>query len=401
MLQAFDARFGIEPDHLRPFSIDAPNHARELLSSLPGFKPTPCVELPHLAKSLGVGAVCIKDESCRMGLQSFKALGGAYAVAHFALKHARSKLGRDDLGPADFSEPAFRDAVSDLVVSCASDGNHGRSVAFGARFFGLRAIVYLHEGVSSERSRQIEALGAEVRRVEGTYDDSVDRALEEARSNDWLLLSDTSWGASSEVPLLVMQGYTVLAEEAADEALRLDRFPTHVFLQAGVGGFAASISAYFAQRFGDKRPKIVIAEPERAACIFASAQAGHPIRIPLTEPTLMSMLECYAPSPVAFEILQSCADFVLTVSDDEAAEAMKRLAYPREGDRAIVAGESGAAGLAGLIKAMREADLRDRLGLDSSSQVLLVNTEGATDEASYERLVGCSAEAVLARTGRL
>ena len=205
-------------------------------------------------------------------------------------------------------------------------------------------------------------------------------------------MSDTSWPGYERIPGLVMQGYTAMLNEILRQ---LPQRPTHVFIQAGVGGLAAAVAGYFDVVFGNERPTFVVVEPERAACIYQSAIAGEPMKIAHGEPTIMAMLECYEPSLVAWRILSRKADAFMTVSDKDAAEAMRRLARPSTGDPAIVAGESGAAGLAGLSNAARSGPARETLGLNQKSRVLLINTEGATDEKRYLEIVGSSPESIL------
>jgi diaminopropionate ammonia-lyase len=206
--------------------------------------------------------------------------------------------------------------------------------------------------------------------------------------NDWIVVSDTSWTGYQRIPLMVMQGYTVAAGEALDV---LDQPPTHVFLQAGVGGFAAAVAMYLTDRLVGAAPRIIVVEPERAACVMAGARAGKPVRVTHGEPTLMSMLECYQASTVALRILQHLADAFLAVPDEWAVMAMRKLAYPTPGDPAMIAGESGAAGLAGLLAAATEPTCRAALALDQTSRILVFNTEGSTDPVLYRRLVGLAA----------
>lgn len=353
--------------------------------------PTPLRSLPALARELVVESVHVKDESQRLGLGSFKALGGSYAVMTLLLEMASRKLGRS----VDISEihtKAVREIASDLTVGCATDGNHGRSVAAGAKLVGAKAVIFVHAGVTDERIAAIAQLGAEIMRVDGTYDDSVAAANQVCREKSWIVVSDTSWPGYERIPGLVMQGYTAMLNEIVRE---LRQPPTHVFVQAGVGGLAAAVAGYFDIVYGEDRPTLVVVEPERAACIYQSAIAGKPIKIAHGEPTIMAMLECYEPSLVAWRILSRKADAFMTVTEEGAALAMRRLAQAAERDPAIVAGESGAAGLAGLCRAAKSSPARDTLGLNAASRVLLFNTEGATDQKRYAEIVGRSPAQIL------
>jgi diaminopropionate ammonia-lyase len=242
----------------------------------------------------------------------------------------------------------------------------------------------VHDGVSQARCDAIARFGARIVRVHGDYDDSVAEASRVAKANGWTVVSDTSWPGYERIPRLVMQGYAALLRETLDE---IPAPPTHVFIQAGVGGIAATVAAHFALVFGDKRPFLTVVDPSRAACLFESAKAGRPVKIAHGGSTVMAMLECHEPSLVAWRILARTADAFMTVEDEDAIAAMKRLAFPLAGDPKIVAGESGGVGLAALMKVAGNAALRDAIGLGPDARVFLINTEGATDPELYESLV--------------
>lgn len=374
----------LDPADTAILSVEAAAEVERFLAHRSGHRPTPLRPLPGLAASLDLGAIDVKDESLRLGMGSFKALGGSYAVIRLVLEEASRRFGRD----VDVSELAayeVRAVAETMVVGCATDGNHGRSVAAGAQLTGAKAVIFVHAGVSDERVAAISRFGAEVIRVAGTYDDSVAVAEERCRAEGWTVVSDTSWPGYERIPGLVMQGYTAMLHEATEA---LPAVPTHVFIQAGVGGLAAAVAGYFDAVYGARRPKLVIVEPERAACLYASARTGAATKIGHGEPTIMAMLECYEPSLVAWRILSRRADAFMTVSEDLAGEAMRRLADPLPGDPAIISGESGGAGLAALLAAARDGKARGQLGLDARSRIFLINTEGATDAARYERIVG-------------
>jgi diaminopropionate ammonia-lyase len=229
------------------------------------------------------------------------------------------------------------------------------------------------------------SFGAIVTRVDGSYDDSIRIAAETAGREGWTVVSDTAWDGYEQIPLTVMQGYTATAGEALDA---LPEPPTHVFVQAGVGGLAAAVAAYSGQRLGVAAPKIVVAEPARAACLHASAGAGRAVTIPHGEPTVMAMLECATPSPLAWEVLHHLADGYVTLAEEEAGAAMRLLANPLPGDAAIVAGESGCTGLAGALQCLDDTAAQAHLGLGEDSRILVFNSEGATDPAIYAGIVG-------------
>lgn len=365
-------------------SVDAAREVERFLSFRANHKPTPLQSLSGLAGKLGVASIHMKDEGFRLDLGSFKALGGSYAVIRLVLEEASRQFGKPvDIGELDTA--AVRRIAEGMTVGCATDGNHGKSVAAGAQLVGAKAAIFVHSGVSDERVAAIAQYGAEMIRIEGTYDDSVAAAERICKENGWIVVSDTSWPGYERIPGLVMQGYTAMLREAV---AGLPQAPTHVFMQAGVGGLAAAVAGYFDIVFGNARPRFVVVEPDRAACLFASARAGRLVKVDHDEPTIMAMLECYEPSLVAWRILARKADAFMTVSEEEAAETMRSLARPVAGDPAIVAGESGGAGLAGFLNAMKDSEKRDALGLDANSRIFVINTEGATDQARYEEIVG-------------
>ena len=379
------------PDHGKPLDqVDAETlgaaaaaEVERFLGHRDNHAETPLHALPGLAAELGIGAIHVKDEGQRLGLGSFKALGGSYAVIRLVLEEASRRLGRAvDVG--ELHGPAVRAVAADMTVTCATDGNHGRSVAQGAQLVGARSVIFIHGGVSERRAAAIKAFGAEMVRVTGTYDDSVAKSAAVAAEKGWTVVSDTSWPGYERIPGLVMQGYTAIVREALR---RLPAPPTHVFVQAGVGGIAAALAGHLALVLGDKRPVFTVVDPARAACVYESAKAGHVVKIPHGEPTVMAMLECYEPSLVAWRVLSHAADAFMTVDEADAIGVMNRLARPVSNDPAIVAGESGGVGLAGLIRAAADPDVRARLGLGAASRVLVVNTEGATDPERYAELV--------------
>ena len=365
--------------------------ARRTISAWPGYAPTPLVPLPALAGRLGVASIHYKDESGRFGLGSFKALGGAYAVARVILRRAEEK--GIEVTIDDIVAGRAREVTEGLTVCCATDGNHGRSVAWGAQTFGCRCVIFIHATVSEARKRAIEAYGAEVRRTEGNYDDSVREAEATARREGWVVVSDTSYPGYTDIPRDVMQGYELMVSEAYEA---LPEPPTHVFIQTGVGGLAAAVAAQAKRRWGEGRPTIVLADPERSACWFDSFRAGRPTAVEGDLDTLMAGLACGEVSLLAWEVLKDHADATVTVPDAEAVEMMRVLARP-EGDPPLVAGESAVAGLAALKLALADPAARKVLGLGPEARVLVFGTEGDTDPELYRELVGADADAVRRR----
>ena len=359
---------------------------REFLKLFPHHPPTPLWALGSLAAKLGVAGLHAKDESFRLALSSFKGLGGAYAVMRVAQSRAENALGREVLAH-ELLTPEIRALFADLTVCCASDGNHGRSVAAGARLIGARCTIFLHGGVSEERVAHIERLGAAIVRIDGSYDDSVAAAARSADGRRTVLVPDIVAAddvESARVCGHVMQGYAVLVDEILDAAREKSIEFTHVFVQAGVGGIAAAVFGHWTAITGaEKRPRFIVVEPERAACLTESARAGRLVTLPHGPATIMAMLECQRTSPLAWPVVHALADAYVTVAEEDARQAVKHLAWPKAPDPVIEAGESGAAGLAGLERVLANKPLAAQLGLDRNSTVLVIVTEGPTDRSQW------------------
>lgn len=365
------------------------------LTGWQGYAATPLHTLPALAQALGVAAVHYKDEGSRFGLGSFKALGGAYAVARLLCRELGARLGRE-LSTQDLLTPELRALCAGITVTCATDGNHGRSVAWGAQLFGCRCVIYIHATVSEGRKAAIAHYGAEVVRTPGNYDDAVRQADTDAKLHDRFVISDTSYPGYMDVPRDVMQGYQLMVQEAAQQ---LAQRPTHIFVQAGVGGLAAAVCGYFWERDGSERPVFVVVEPDRADCLTQSAKAGRLTAVTGDIDTLMAGLACGEVSHLAWEILEHGTDGFCVINDQAAVEAMRLLAHPLGNDPVIVAGESAVAGVAAAVAACQSDANRQVLGLTADSRILFFGSEAATDPQLYEQLVGESADAVAARAG--
>jgi diaminopropionate ammonia-lyase len=358
---------------------------RRHLAHVP-YQRTALHSLPALAAALNVGGLLVKDESERSSLGSFKALGGTHAVIRLVLAEATRQLGYP-VQPEQLHEPEVKSISDGLTFTCATDGNHGRAVAAGARIAGARSQVFVHSGVSASRIAAIAAEGASVTQTPGNYDDSIAAVNDAALKHGWQVVSDTSWPGYEDVPASVMQGYLVMVDEVIEQTREAGTPVTHVFLQAGVGGYAAAVAAFLYLKLGDEAPHVIVVEPQRASCLFESALSGYAKRIDSDAPTIMAMLECYEPSAIAWRILQRRSAAFMTIDEPAAVDAMTVLAKPRGGDPRIISGESGGVGLAGLMEAARSASGYAQLKLDSRSVVLVFNTEGATDKALYERLI--------------
>ncbi|MBM3696794.1 MAG: diaminopropionate ammonia-lyase [Actinobacteria bacterium] len=367
------------------------NQARSFHCSLPAYRPSPLKNLARLAAMIGVGGIWVKDESARLSLSSFKVLGGSFAI----YRYIKARLGADgrQLGFEDLTADAVRPRLGDITFAAATDGNHGRGVAWSATQLGYRSVIYVHKLTSQNRIAAIQRNGAEVVVVDGTYDDAVRRVSEDADKNGWQVISDTSWPGYEDIPLWVMQGYTTMLAEAQEQfAAQGILQPTHILVQAGVGSLAAATIGYYASIFGPDRPRTAVVEPTEAACLYRSAQIGdgapHDVEGDLD--TIMAGLACGEPNPIAWRILWDCADVFLQCPDYVAAKGMRVYGVPLAGDPFIVSGESGAVTLGALLFAMERpeyADLRDLLGLSRESQVLLINSEGNTDPDEFRRVV--------------
>jgi diaminopropionate ammonia-lyase len=364
----------------QPLSKAGFKHAKTEITSWRDYAATTLRDLPTIAEGIGVAGIALKDEAGRFGLGSFKALGGAYAVAWVL----SGELARQGVAPkvpsADLERGDWRHLTEQLVVTCATDGNHGRAVAWGARRFRCGCVIFVHETVSRGRADAIASFGADVRRVSGSYDDAVREASRKAKANGWFVVSDTSWRGYTTVPRRIMQGYRLMADETADQWA--GEPPSHVFIQGGVGGVAAAVSMQMRERFRPA-PRLIVVEPDRAACLLASAELGEPATIPGNLDTLMAGLACGKPSVLAWQELNHAVAAFMAIPDQAAVACMRLLA-----ELGIVSGESGAAGLAGCLLAAADPAARQTLGLDASSRVLAFSTEGATDPVLYERLVG-------------
>lgn len=367
--------------------------AQRELTQWQGYAVTPLHSLPALAQAMGVASVHYKDEGSRFGLGSFKALGGAYAVARLLCRELGAQLGRT-LTTQDLLTPELRALCGGITVTCATDGNHGRSVAWGAQLFGCQCVIYIHATVSEGRKEAIAQYGAQVVRTAGNYDDAVRQADLDAKQYGRFVISDTSYPGYMEVPRDVMQGYQLMVEEAAQQ---LPERPTHIFVQAGVGGLAAAVCGYFWERDAGDRPIYVVVEPDKADCLTQSAKAGQLTAVTGDIDTLMAGLACGEVSHLAWEILEKGTDVFCVIPDDAAVAAMRLLAHPLGNDPVIVAGESAVAGVAAAIAASQSDAARQTLGLNADSRILFFGSEAATDPALYEQLVGESAEAVAAR----
>ena len=377
-------------------NIAQAHQSRQWLSSWRGIhRPaTPLYDLPDAAARCQVGRLCLKDESVRSPLGSFKALGAPIALVRQILRL------HPDFEPAAILTGRYAEALRGYTVISATDGNHGRGLAAAAQDAGCRCVIVLHAHVSPEREQAIAAYGADIVRIAGNYDESVQEAARLAAAHGWQVIADTSYDGYEDIPRDVMQGYGAIAEEIVEQTSaqrgRAGAF-THVFLQGGVGGMAAGLASYFWEYHGPQRPCVISVEPAQADCLLQSAIQGRPAKATGTVDSVMAGLACGETSPLAWRFLQPCVDAFMTIEDEQAIEAMRTLAQGSERDTPIVAGESGVAGLAALEWLRSDPQRSEQVGLTAESRVLIISTEGATAPREYTRLVGQSAEQVLQR----
>ncbi len=386
------------PDALRAImSFAEAQRSRQMLASWEylSAQPTPLYALPGLAKAIGVGAIAIKDESVRSPLASFKALGAPIALVRLILRLW------PDAGyeVAALLRGAYRAQLLGFTVISATDGNHGRALAAAAHSVGCRCVIVIHANVSAERADAIAVYGAEIIRISGNYDESVVHAAELAAAQGWHVVSDTSYPGYTDIPRDVMQGYSTIAAEIFEqtEATQTSSPYTHVFLQGGVGGFAAGVASTIWEYFGIHRPRIVVVEPAEADCLYQSAMLGRPATATGSVDSVMAGLACGETSPLAWQFLQPCVDDFVIIPDEAAVKTMRVIASPPYGDIPIVGGESGIAGLAGLISLCNAPDLRTACGLNAQSRILVINTEGATAPSVYRELTAVDAGTVVAQ----
>lgn len=349
-----------------------------------GYAPTPLVSLSGLATHIGVDRIDYKHEGPRFGIGSFKALGGAYAAMRVLQRELSERL-NSPITLEDIRNGRYESEVAKITLVSATDGNHGRSLAWGCKQFGAPCRIYIHAQVSEGRAKAMRDFGAKVIRIEGDYDDSVRHAKTEADQNGWFVVSDTSWAGYTEPPRDVMAGYGVMTREISSA---LEQPPTHVFLQGGVGGMAAGVAAELRQHYGPTSPRVVIVEPDRAACLFQSAIKREATSVTIEEETIMAGLSCGEPSELAWQILtQEASDFI-KLPDTLVAPTVRLLALCGSGDAKIEAGESAVAGLAALIAARFSRKISKDLHLDEKSRVLLIGSEGVTDPEIFASIMG-------------
>ena len=364
------------------------------IRSWPEYRPSPLIALPGWAERTGVGQVWCKHEGLRFAVDSFKPLGPPYAMLAVLLGEASRRLGRA-VTSAELASGALAHVTADITVSAASSGNHGRALAWGARKFGCRSVVYMAEHVSEGRARAIAGFGAEIVRVPGPYENAVRQAATDVTEKGWFVISGVKLRDYPSVPADILVGYSLLAAELVGQFGPAEQ-ATHVFVCGGGGRLAAAVVGYLHRTLGAAAPKVVVVEAIESDCLRQSAIAGRPARASGSGHSVLDGLVVEEPSAVAWPILQVGAAGFLCVPDDAAVDALLLAADGPGGDPPLVIGDTGIGGFAGLLVAASDPALRATLGLDATSRVVVIASEGATDPEVYRALVGRTPEAVLA-----
>ena len=378
------------------FNIKYARRARAFHRQIPGYKMTSLKSLSNLANMIGLEGIYIKDESERLHLNSFKVMGGSFAIARFIQK--KLNLTDDQLSYEYLVSPECHEKIKDMTFASATDGNHGRGIAWASMKLGLPCVIYVHKETSQARIDGIRRYGATVKVIDGNYDDAVRQMAIDAEANNWTVVSDTSWDGYTEIPTWIMQGYSTMLLESQEQfaGMGIER-PTHIFVQAGVGALAASVIGFYASLFKNDLPKFVVVEPDKAACLYLSAEVGdgQPHNVTGDLDTIMAGLACGEPSGIAWDVLWPLVDAFIKVPDYIAARGMRILATPLKGDPFVISGESGAVGLGAFYSMMNEkeacGELIKHLGIDSNSRILFINSEGNTDPVHFRQILwdGC------------
>ncbi|ANU49537.1 diaminopropionate ammonia-lyase [Enterocloster clostridioformis] len=377
-----------EDKNLSIMSVVEVKKARAFHESIPQYQVTPLADLKNMAEYLGLAKACVKDESYRFGLNAFKVLGGSYAIARYIAKETKRDISQMPYSVLTSRE--LRDEFGQATFFSATDGNHGRGVAWAANRLGQKCVIRMPVGSTENRRRHIEDEGAECTIEKVNYDDCVRMVAEEAKHAErGVVIQDTAWEGYDEIPSWIMQGYSTMADEAVEQ---FEERPTHVFVQAGVGSLAGGAVGYFANKYKKNPPVMVVVEAEPAACLYKGAEAADgEIRIVDGEmPTIMAGLCCGEPNITSWDILKNHVTAFLAVNDDVARRGMRMLAAPFKGDPQVVSGESGAATFGALATIMKDEsyrELRLELGLNQDSKVLMFSTEGDTDPDRYKTIV--------------
>lgn len=356
--------------------------------SFPMYEETPFLELKNLAEKAGVKNILVKDESYRFALNAFKVLGGSYAIG----KVIAEKLDMDikDLTFEKLTSKEVKDKLGDVTFITATDGNHGRGVAWAVKQLNQKSIVYMPRGSAEERVKNIEKEGATVKVLDANYDECVRQANELAEEKGYIMVQDTAWDGYEDIPKWIMQGYMTLAWEMYESLQEKNIKPTHLFLQAGVGSFAAATTGFFANMYNEDKPIITIVEPDTVACIYESAKADKRVLVGGNYKTIMAGLACGEPNTFGLKVLLDKCEHFISASDEFAAFGMRVLGNPYKSDKKIISGESGASSFGVILKILtddRYEDERKKLNINEDSNLIFVSTEGDTDAKNYLDIV--------------
>ncbi|MDO8864023.1 diaminopropionate ammonia-lyase [Haliea sp. E1-2-M8] len=357
-----------EPERI--IGADQGADARMQIRTWPSYEPTQLRSLTDLANQLGIAQLLVKDEGSRMGLGSFKSVGGAYAVVELVRRYLEA-LTQRVVNTAEIFSGEFRNLLADKVIVSATAGNHGKAVAFGARMCGCQCRIFVHGGVTDDRVQAIEALGADVIVVEGSYDDSVREAAEQALRHDWWVVADTAYDGYTKVPVDIMRGYTLIMDEVIEQ-LKGEALPTHILVQTGVGSLAAALCAFLQARLGEDRPRFIVVESVKAACLQESFLCGHSTIVSGPHATSMLGLAAGEASALAWPALRTGATAFVTITDGDSAQARHLLAIAHP---PVSSGPSGAAGLAGLLRILSSETASQSLNINQHSRILVISTE--------------------------
>ena len=368
-------------------SADTVKKVRAFHKSFPMYRETPLAQLPETAKEMGLDKIYVKDESYRFGLNAFKVLGGSFAIGNYLARKLNKSI--DEVSFSMLLDPEVKKQLGDLTFVTATDGNHGRGVAWTANQLGMKSVVYMPKGSAEERLENIRAAGADASITDLNYDDAVRLANRQAEEKGWIVVQDTAWEGYEEIPTWIMQGYGTMGLEAFEQ---LPEKPTHIFLQAGVGSMAGAMAGLLSDIYGEDRPIIVIVEPNKADCLFRTAEANDGTLHIVTGnmDTIMAGLACGEPCSIGWNVLKNYADFFISCPEYVAANGMRILGNPLGKDDRVISGESGAAAFGAVAEIMKNpelANMKEALCLNENSRVLCFSTEGDTDKENYKAIV--------------
>lgn len=364
------------------------------MTNLPGYQPTPLIGLNGLASASGVEAVWCKHEGYRFEVGSFKPTGPVYAMLSVLKGEIRKATGVETVTTQDLVDRKYESVTKEIVVSAATSGNHGRALAWGARMFGCRCVIYMNDGVSPGREEAIAGYGAAVVRVPGNYDRVVQCSYADAEALGYFAISDDKSAEYPNISREIMQGYAMVADEIVQQFSDVGP-PTHVFVPGGGGRFAGATCGHLWDRYASNHPRVIVVEPTASACLYQSAIANRAATVSGDGRSVMDGLVVESASPQAWNILGGGVFAFLTIPDEAAVDAIRQAAAGVDGDSSVVIGETGIAAWAGFLAVTRDENLRSQLELDRNSRVVIIATEGATDPEVYHNLVGVSPEAIL------